>query len=133
MTIVIDKVALLCVRDRRVLLARSRGRAAWYLPGGKREPGESDEAALAREIREELAVGLLPASLIRAAEFTAQADGKPDGTLVRSRCWFARLDGEPTASAEIEELAWMRHRDHPRTSRTARLVLKYLHSEGVID
>ncbi len=133
MTTIIDKVALLCVRDRRVLLARSRGRSAWYLPGGKREPDESDEAALAREIREELAVELVPGSLIHAAEFTARADGHGDGTLVRSHGWFARLDGEPTPSAEIEEIAWVSHRDRDPCSQTARLVLEYLHAAGLID
>lgn len=133
MTAVIDKVALLYLRDRHVLLARSRGRTSWYLPGGKREPGESDEGALAREIREELSVAIVPGTLVDAGEFTAQADGQPDGTLVRSRCWFARIDGEPVASAEIEELAWMGHRDRTRCSATARLVLDHLREAGLID
>ncbi|WP_308287346.1 NUDIX domain-containing protein [Actinomadura parmotrematis] len=43
----------------RVLSTRSRGKDVWYLPGGKREAGESDERTLLREIAEELAVGQL--------------------------------------------------------------------------
>ncbi|RYD14260.1 MAG: NUDIX domain-containing protein [Lysobacteraceae bacterium] len=133
MTAAIHKVALLCVRDRRVLLARSRGRNAWYLPGGKREAGESDEAALLREVHEELAVTIVPGSLVDAGVFTAQADGQPDGTLVRSRCWFVDIEGGPVPSAEIEELAWMRQRDHAQCSSTTRLVLDRLRADGLID
>ena len=46
------------LRDGRVLAARRTAPAAaagrWELPGGKVEPGETREAALVREIREEL-------------------------------------------------------------------------------
>lgn len=52
----IDKVAWILVEDGRVLSTRSRGKDVWYLPGGKREPGESDLETLRREIGEELSV-----------------------------------------------------------------------------
>ena len=47
------------VRGRVLLARRTRGRdlaGLWEFPGGKREPGESPEAALARELREELGI-----------------------------------------------------------------------------
>ena len=50
-------VAGALISDGKVLLARRReppGR--WELPGGKVEPGESDEEALERELLEELAI-----------------------------------------------------------------------------
>ncbi|MBP6792999.1 MAG: NUDIX domain-containing protein, partial [Aeromonas sp.] len=52
----IDKLAWLTFKEGQLLCARSHGKALYYIPGGKREPGESDEAALVREIAEELAV-----------------------------------------------------------------------------
>ncbi|MGA7034133.1 MAG: NUDIX domain-containing protein, partial [Pseudolabrys sp.] len=46
--------ALIRDGDGRVLLVRKRGTVAFMQPGGKRDVGESDVAALAREIGEEL-------------------------------------------------------------------------------
>jgi len=46
--------ALICDEAGRVLLVRKRGTAAFMQPGGKRDPGEDDIAALSREIAEEL-------------------------------------------------------------------------------
>jgi mutator protein MutT len=49
--------------DGRVLAARRTGPPAlagkWELPGGKVDPGETDEAALVRECREELGVDVM--------------------------------------------------------------------------
>ena len=51
-------VAAAIVRDGRLLVAQrplhKREGGKWELPGGKVEPGESEQAALVREIREEL-------------------------------------------------------------------------------
>jgi 8-oxo-dGTP diphosphatase len=51
-------VAALIERDGRVLMSRRRADQSlplcWEFPGGKIEPGESPEQALAREIQEEL-------------------------------------------------------------------------------
>src|SRR5579885_2795901 len=50
----------LLARDGRYLIARRRREAhlggLWEFPGGKREPGESPEDCLRRELREELGI-----------------------------------------------------------------------------
>ena len=58
------EVAAGLVRDGRgrLLIARRTGRfeGLWEFPGGKREAGESFEACLARELREELDLAVTP-------------------------------------------------------------------------
>jgi 8-oxo-dGTP diphosphatase len=48
----IDKIAWIRLGDGRILSTRSRGKDVYYLPGGKREPSESDVQTLVREIAE---------------------------------------------------------------------------------
>jgi len=50
----IDKLAFIELVNRKVLETCSYNKDKWYIPGGKREPGENDMQALAREIKEEL-------------------------------------------------------------------------------
>lgn len=56
MTTTIDKIAWIHFDDGKILSTRSRGKDVYYLPGGKREPGEPDVDTLVREIDEEPAV-----------------------------------------------------------------------------
>ena len=55
-------VAAAVERDGRVMLCQRRpdvhNALKWEFPGGKIEPGESPEAALARELREELGISV---------------------------------------------------------------------------
>lgn len=132
----IDKLAWLHIADRKVLFARSAGKRAPYLPGGKRDPGESDEAALLREIREELSVDLDGASLAFVGEFRAQADGKDAGTLVSMRCYRGQLRGSNQVirpAAEIEEVMWLTHADRPDCSAVGQMVLDWLKDRDMID
>jgi SAM-dependent methyltransferase len=128
----IDKVAWVRVEEGRVLAVRSHGKDLFYFPGGKREPGESDEACLTREVAEELGVALRPETLRWFGSFEAQAHGKPEGTLVRLACYGAELVGEPRANAEIAELAWLSSADRDRCSPAAQAVLDELSRQGKI-
>lgn len=128
----IDKLAWLTFKEGQLLCARSHGKDIYYIPGGKREPGESDEAALVREIEEELAVTLKPDTLAFACEFSAQADGKPQGVNVNLRCYTGDADGTPVASAEIAELRWLDSRHLAEVSPVSRLLFQWLAAQGLI-
>lgn len=130
----IDKLALILVRERKQLVARSRGKAAFFTPGGKREGAESDEDALVRECREELTIDIMRDTIKPYGVFEAQAHGKPEGTMVRMTCFTADFAGELQASEEVEELKWIAS-DFPENqlSVTGLMILKDLKSKDLID
>lgn len=129
----IDKLGLLHIVDRRLLVARSHGKQRFYVPGGKREAGESDLAALGREILEELGTTLLADSIRPAGIFEAQADGRQDGVRVRLTAYFGTPEGTPAACAEIAELAWFGMADVDRMSLTGQQILRHLQAHDRID
>lgn len=126
----IDKVAWIRIEGGRVLSTRSRGRDVWYLPGGKREPGETDLDTLGREIAEELSVVVLPGSAVHLGTFTAQAHGHPAGTLVRMTCYAADYQGALRPANEIAEAAWLGYADRDRVSPVDQLIFDHLRASA---
>ena len=126
---IIDKLAWVHIRGGRILGTRSRGRDVYFLPGGKREPGESDEDALVREVREELSVEVRRDTLRRLHVFEAQAHGQPEGVLVRMTCFTGEYEGALRAAAEIEEMAWLAYADRDRLSLVAQIIVDWLHEQ----
>ena len=107
MTGTIDIVAAL-IRDGagRVLLVRKRGTTAFMQPGGKRDSGEDDITALARELDEELGCRLIPDSIRSLGEFDAISANEP-GFRVRAALYEIDVTGEIAPKAEIEAMVWI--------------------------
>ncbi|MBO3738764.1 NUDIX hydrolase [Actinoplanes flavus] len=126
----IDKIAWIHLIGGRILSTRSRGRDVYYLPGGKREPGETDVDTLVREIREELTVTIDPSTARHLGTFRAQAHGHAAGVTVRMTCYTAGFVGTPHPDNEIEEIAWLTHAHRSRVSPVDQLILDHLHTEG---
>ena len=101
----LNVVCALIERDGRVLVAqRAAGRSmagSWELPGGKIDAGESAEAAIVREIAEELDCTVRPLERLRGRTYAY-----PDTTvtLVPLRCVI--VAGEPTA-LEHAQIRWV--------------------------
>jgi 8-oxo-dGTP diphosphatase len=126
----IDKIAWIHLIDGAILSTRNEGRDVFYLPGGKREPGESDQQTLIREIREELTVTIDPSSVTPEGVFEAAAHGHPDGTMVRMTCYSAAYSGDLAASSEIAEVVWLTYADRGRVSPVDRLIFDHLRAAG---
>jgi 8-oxo-dGTP diphosphatase len=128
----IDKLALLYVKDGKVLTSMSHGKDTWYLPGGKREAGESDEQALRREIMEEMSVGLVGGTIRYYGTFEAQAHGKPEGTIVRMTCYTAEIDGKMKPTSEVERLEFHGYHDDILKSPVDYLIFDDLYEKRLI-
>lgn len=126
----IDTVAWVRVEQGRILCARSRGKDVFYIPGGKREGVETDLETLLREVEEELAVALLPATATHLGTYEAQAHGQPDGVLVRMSCYSGDYLGTPAASNEIEEIRWLSYGDRARVAPVDQLLFDDLRASG---
>jgi 8-oxo-dGTP pyrophosphatase MutT (NUDIX family) len=129
---VIDALAWVHVREGRLLCVRSRGRDLLYVPGGKRDPGESDEAAVAREALEEVSVTLRPGTFRQVAVIDEVAHAQAPGTRVRMACYTAEHDGEIAADNEITGLEWIGFTDRDRCAPAVRRLVEILHAEGAV-
>jgi 8-oxo-dGTP diphosphatase len=99
--------AALVDRDGRVLLQqRPKGKAMaglWEFPGGKIAAGESPEAALCRELKEELSIGVREAGL----EPFGFASHRYDSFHILLLLYLCRQwEGSPVAQ-EGQALAWV--------------------------
>ena len=110
--IVLVAAIILVDADGRVLLAqRPEGKSMaglWELPGGKVEPGETPEAALVREIMEEIGLLIAPESLI-PFNFASHPYGSFHLLMPVFLCrdWSGEVtarEGQATAWVEIDHL-----------------------------
>ncbi|MBR1710909.1 MAG: (deoxy)nucleoside triphosphate pyrophosphohydrolase [Clostridia bacterium] len=93
------------IRDGQRVFATQRGygpyKDGWEFPGGKIEPGESPEAALVREIREELDTG------IRVEEEIAKIEYDYEEFHLSMRCFFASIEEGTLTLREHEAAKWL--------------------------
>lgn len=113
--ILVSAVALIDADGRVLLAQRPEGKSLaglWEFPGGKVEPGESPEAALIRELKEELDIDTWSSCL---APLTFASHSYPDFHLLMPlfacRKWSGIARGQ-----EGQKLAWVKPeklRDYP--------------------
>ncbi|MCX4091850.1 NUDIX hydrolase [Nocardia sp. alder85J] len=127
----IDTVAWVLIAEGRILCARPRGKDVFYIPGGKREGGESDPETLLREIDEELTVALLPETVAHVGTYAAAVPEAP-GTVVRMACYTADFAGTLAPSSEIDEIAWFTYADRDRVPPVDRILFDDLVGRGLL-
>jgi 8-oxo-dGTP diphosphatase len=113
--VVVSAVALIDPDGRVLLAQRPEGKSLaglWEFPGGKVDPGETPEAALIRELREELGIETKASCL---APLTFASHSYDDFHLLMPLFACRRWEGIATGR-EGQTLAWVRPeklRDYP--------------------
>jgi 8-oxo-dGTP diphosphatase len=106
---VVQVVGAAVVDGERVLAAQRSGGpydGCWEFPGGKVERGESDLAALVREIGEELGVTIVPQSFLGEVPLDGVVGGGTAGASTL-RVWSARITSGRPVAHEHDELRWV--------------------------
>jgi len=108
--VLVSAVALIDIDGRVLLAQRPEGKSMaglWEFPGGKVESGETPEAALMRELEEELGIGTWESCL---APLAFASHGYDDFHLLMPLYACRRWEGTPVPK-ENQKLAWVRGRD----------------------
>ena len=106
-TVLVVAVALIDVDGRVLIAKRPQGKSLaglWEFPGGKVEPGERPEAALIRELREELGIEVSESCL---APFVFASHAYDSFHLLMPLYLCRRWNGV-VAAREHAALAWVR-------------------------
>src|SRR5271167_3898231 len=126
---------LVVIKNRKLLLAFSKNKKAWYLPGGKIDEEESTLAALIREIKEELNILLKNEELKFYTHISAPAFGEYPEIIMEQDCFFHDLLLTPIPNVEIKSLKYF-DRDSYRSETQVPgvvLLMKKLREDDLID
>lgn len=99
--------ALILRADGMALVVRKRGTSAFMQAGGKLEPGETPQAALLRELQEELGLVIDADALTPFGYFEAPAANEPEHIVFADVFRIDLDDRDITAEAEIEDIRWI--------------------------
>lgn len=103
---------LLVIQNKRMLLAFSRNKKAWYLPGGKIDQGETAISGLIREIKEELNLTINQSELTYYCHISAPAYGENKNLIMEQDCYLYDLNENISPSSEIEAVRFFSLEDY---------------------
>lgn len=103
----INKAAGIIIRNRKLLVERSKGKDFFIAPGGSVEAGETSKQALVRELMEEFKITVSESDLDMFGTFSAPAAGQEHRTVHMTVFVVTKFTGNPEPDNEVEEIAWV--------------------------
>ena len=103
----IHKAGGIIIKDRKLLVERSKGKSIFIAPGESIEKGETAKQALIRELREEFSIRVIEKDLVGFDTFYAKAAGDEERIVRMDVFIVSRWSGEPKPSSEVEEVLWI--------------------------
>ncbi|ANH83720.1 DNA mismatch repair protein MutT [Niabella ginsenosidivorans] len=126
---------LVVIKNRQLLLAYSKNRQAWYLPGGKIDKGETAVQSLIREIKEELSLVIKEQELTFFRHITAPAYGEADYIIMEQDCFLYELTQDIEPRNEIAAVRFFdepSYRKEPAQVPGVLLLFGHLKADGLI-
>lgn len=111
-TVKLPTAGLLVIQNKQLLLAFSRNKQAWYLPGGKIDKGETAISGLIREIKEELNLAIDRSELSYYCHISAPAYGENKNLIMEQDCYLYELRENINPSNEIEAVRFFSLEDY---------------------
>jgi 8-oxo-dGTP pyrophosphatase MutT (NUDIX family) len=127
---------LVVIKNRKLLLAYSINKQAFYLPGGKCDPGETSLETLQREIEEELNLRLEEHELQYYTHISAPAFGEFPPIMMEQDCYLYELNQKPSVSREIAEIQYFdsqTYSSQPSQAPGVILIMQQLKRDNLID
>lgn len=103
----IYKAAGIIIKDRKLLVERSKGKEFFVAPGGKLNPGETAVEALLRELKEEFQIVINKDDVEPFGTFSAAAANSPERQVHMEVFVVKQWQNEITPDSEIEEIRWL--------------------------
>ncbi len=132
----IYKVGGVILKDKKLLVARSKGKDFFVAPGGKIEDEESSRQALVRELQEEVRITIQEEKLSLFGEFYANAAGEESLKIRMDVFLVDEWTGDIQPDNEIEEIMWIDSRNMNSVSIGSIFeheVMPRLKSQGLIN
>lgn len=132
----IHKSAGIIIKDRKLLVEKSKNKDFFIAPGGSIEEDETPEEALVRELMEEFSIKVQVEDLEKYGDFYAEAAGQPGRQVHMVAFIVKNWEGEPVATSEVEKILWLTS-DVPAYIQVGSIfehqVIPKLKEEGLID